>query len=113
MLKTASHEPSGDHTPRTEENIEKAYQQLEALAAQLEAQNQYWSQYWERLRNEDMNMVYDPPNLLDEMVGIHCTPWGVNTLSDQDWDFSVARAWAAVGNYLRKAMGQVPVKLNT
>lgn len=44
------------------------------------------------------------PSLVDEMIGIHCTPTGVDTtLPPSGWE-ALAQDWERVGSYMRSVM---------
>ena len=103
MRKRLTHRHIADKVSISEEDLKVLYQELDVVITKLRARNEYWK----RIQEEEANLLENPPSLLDEMVNIHCTPWGVEPRIGQDWADGVARAWANVGRYLRNAMGQL------
>lgn len=104
MAKSSTHSHTADNSSISEEDVKVLCWELDVAIAKLRARNEYWK----KIQEEEADLLENPPSLLDEMVNIHCTPWGVEPRIGPDWVDGVARAWVNVGKYLRNAMGQLP-----
>lgn len=104
MSKNSAHSHAAGNSSLSERDVRALCQELNALLTKLRTRNEYWK----KIQEEEAHLLENPPSLLDEMVNIHCTPWGVEPRIGTDWTDGIARAWANVGNYLRSAMGQHP-----
>ncbi len=91
----------------SEEDVKALCQGLRDMLANLSARDEYW----ERINEEEAELQDNPPSLLDEMVSLQSTPWGVEPrISLEDWTDGMACVWANVGRYLRIAMDRTSVK---
>ncbi len=63
---------SGDGS-LSEEDVKALCQGLRDMLANLSARDEYW----ERINREEADLQDNPPSLLDEMVSLQSTPWGV------------------------------------
>ncbi len=92
----------------SKEDVKALCQGLRSMLANLSARDEYW----ERINGEEADLQDNPPSLLDEMVSIQSTPWGVEPrISLEDWTDGMARVWANVGRYLRLAMNKTSTRL--
>lgn len=51
--------------------------------------------------------AHEDRSILDELIDIHCTPWGVEVREPSFGWHELADDWARVGSYIRNAMNEL------